>query len=157
MSAARFSSFNEFFPYYLGEHRNQICRWLHFVGTAGFIGVFAWTVWSQHETFWPFLIAMGVLGLAGSMVERRRNAAPILLSMVALGIYAEPVLLAGVVWAYGFAWIGHFRVEHNRPATFLYPLWSLYGDFRMWGLMATGKLWTGDPLDELGLTVPGEA
>jgi hypothetical protein len=96
---------------------------------------------------------MTVLGIAGNFVERRRNAAPILLTTIALGAYAQPVLLAGVVWAYGFAWLAHFKIEHNRPATFIYPLWSLLGDFRMWGLMATGKLWTGDPLTELGLSV----
>lgn len=152
MAAARFSSFNEFFPYYLGEHRSPTCRALHFVGTAGFLAVFGWTTWSQRETFWPYLLAMFVLGIAGSLLERRRNSAPILLAMVALGVWAQPLLLAGVVWAYGFAWIGHFKIEHNKPATFLYPLWSLFGDFRMWGLMVTGKLWTGDPLIELGLT-----
>jgi hypothetical protein len=153
MSAARFSSFNEFFPYYLGEHRNPACRRLHFIGTAGFFALFGWTAWSARETFWPYLLAFLVLGLAGNFVERRRNAAPVLLGILALGVYAQPLLLAGVVWAYGFAWVAHFKIEHNRPATFVYPLWSLLGDFRMWGLMATGKLWTGDPLDELGLSV----
>ncbi len=153
MSGPRFSNFNEFFPYYLGEHRNPTCRALHFVGTAGFLAVLGWTVWSQRETFWPYMLAIVALAVAGSLVERRRNAAPVLLGIIALGVYAQPILLVGVVWAYGFAWIGHFKIEHNRPATFIYPLWSLLGDFRMWGLMATGKLWTGDPLVELGLSV----
>jgi hypothetical protein len=153
MSAARFSSFTEFFPYYLGEHRNPTCRALHFVGTAGFFSVFGWTAWTHRETFWPYLLGILVLGIAGNLIERRRNAAPIMLAIVALGAYAQPWLLAGVVWAYGFAWIAHFKIEHNRPATFIYPLWSLLGDFRMWGLMASGKLWTGDPLTELGLSV----
>jgi hypothetical protein len=33
---------------------------------------------------------------------------------------------------YGFAWIGHFFFEKNRPATFTYPLYSLIGDWVMW-------------------------
>lgn len=32
---------------------------------------------------------------------------------------------------YGFAWIGHFFFEKNRPATFKYPLYSFIGDLRM--------------------------
>lgn len=49
----------------------------------------------------------------------------------------QPRLLpAGVVAAYGCAWIGHFFVEHNRPATFQRPLLSLAGDFRLfWDLL----------------------
>ena len=49
-------------------------------------------------------------------------------------------LLAGVVAAYGFAWIGHFFVEKNRPATFTYPLYSFMGDWVMWKDMLTGKI-----------------
>ena len=32
---------------------------------------------------------------------------------------------------YGFAWVGHFKVEKNRPATFKYPFYSLAADFVM--------------------------
>ena len=30
----RFNSFAEFYPFYLGEHRNVTCRRLHFVGAS---------------------------------------------------------------------------------------------------------------------------
>jgi hypothetical protein len=49
-------------------------------------------------------------------------------------------LLAAPVLGYGFAWVGHFLVEGNRPATFTHPLWSLRGDFVMWWKTVTGTM-----------------
>ena len=48
-------------------------------------------------------------------------------------------LLAMPVVGYGFAWVGHFFFEKNRPATFKYPLWSLMGDWRMFFETVTGR------------------
>ena len=41
---------------------------------------------------------------------------------------------------YAFAWVGHFFFEHNRPATFKYPLFSFMGDWRMWWDILRGRI-----------------
>ena len=49
-------------------------------------------------------------------------------------------LLALPVIGYGFAWLGHFGYEKNRPATFRHPLYSLMGDWVMFKDMLTGRI-----------------
>jgi hypothetical protein len=49
-------------------------------------------------------------------------------------------LLGGLVAGYGCAWVGHFFIERNRPATFTYPLYSFMGDWVMWKDILTGKI-----------------
>jgi len=44
------------------------------------------------------------------------------------------------VAGYGCAWIGHYVFEKNRPATFKHPLYSLLGDWVMYGQMLRGKV-----------------
>jgi hypothetical protein len=94
-------SFEEFWPYYVSQHRDKTCRRLHFVGTT---------------------IAMGCVA-----------AAP----------FYPPALLAAPVAGYGFAWIGHFAFEKNKPASWLGAkelVWSLRGDLRMWKKMLVGEM-----------------
>ncbi len=49
-------------------------------------------------------------------------------------------LMYAPIFGYGFAWVGHFFFEKNKPATFENPIYSLFGDFYMWGQYVTGRL-----------------
>ena len=96
----RFRTFREFYPYYLQEHADPVCRRLHFIGST-------------------LVLAM----LATALLTRRWEL-----------LWFLPV--AG----YGFAWVGHYFFEHNRPATFTYPLFSLVGDWVMFRDILIGRL-----------------
>jgi len=50
------------------------------------------------------------------------------------------LVLAALVVGYGFAWVSHFFVEHNKPASFGHPGWSWLADQKMVGLMLMGKM-----------------
>ncbi|MFM7668796.1 MAG: Mpo1-like protein [Bacteroidota bacterium] len=95
-----FKSLKEFYPYYLKEHSDPICRYLHFIGTTGFILITVFSIITQN--FW--------------------------------------VLFFGPLCGYGFAWIGHFVFEKNKPATFKNPFYSLISDFIMFYHMLTFQL-----------------
>lgn len=95
-----YHTFQEFYPFYLSEHSNRICRRLHFIGTTTAAALLVAAVITQ--TWW--------------------------------------LVMAALVQAYTFAWIGHFFFEHNRPATFTYPWLSFLGDWRMWWEILTHKI-----------------
>jgi hypothetical protein len=95
-----FRSFSEFYPYYLSEHKDPVCRRLHYIGSTLVLAI---------------LVSLMLTGLWG---------------------YWWLMLVAG----YGFAWVGHFKFEHNKPATFKYPFYSLAADWVMYKDFLTGQL-----------------
>ncbi|SRR5690554_7543107 len=96
-----FTSFAEFYPYYLSEHKNRTSRRLHFCGTLAVLSIAVCTLFGVINAWW--LLALPVCG-------------------------------------YGFAWLGHFVFEKNRPATFQHPFYSLAGDFVMFKDMLIGRI-----------------
>jgi hypothetical protein len=60
--------------------------------------------------------------------------------IVAMGTQQWNYLIAMPVAGYFFAWLGHFFIEKNKPATIKYPFYSLVGDFVMFKDMLIGKV-----------------
>jgi hypothetical protein len=106
-----YTTFWDFYPYYLTEHARPLNRALHFIGTTLVIGCFIAFLFTGN--WWLFLA----------------------------------VPLCG----YGFAWVGHFMLEKNRPATFKYPFYSLGSDFVMYWHTITGQI--NEKVDEAHRTV----
>jgi hypothetical protein len=97
------------------------------------------TIFRSYDDFFLFYL---------SQHSRRANRLLHLLgTTVALGMTLATIVLhhpwLALLWipvGYAFAWAGHLMLEGNRPATWGHPWWSFISDFRMIGLMLTGRL-----------------
>jgi hypothetical protein len=91
-----------------------------------------------YRDFWPFYLQEH--GKATTRAMHYAGSA-LAIASIAAGIFVSPWFFIGAaIGGYGFAWVSHFFIEHNRPATFTYPVWSLVSDFRMAALWAAGRL-----------------
>jgi hypothetical protein len=63
----------------------------------------------------------------------------ILLIPIAIYLREANYLILIPFVGYGFAWVGHFFFEKNKPATFKYPAFSLASDFILFWDLLRGK------------------
>ena len=90
-------------------------------------------------TFWPFYLGEHSLPLTRALHFIGTSLALLQLIYAIVSMTWQP-LIGALLCGYFWAWIAHFFVEKNRPATFTYPLYSFIADWRMWALMAVRKL-----------------
>lgn len=66
----------------------------------------------------------------------------LILLLIVWSIFSAQLVLLWFIPAlgYGFAWVGHFFFEHNKPATFQYPFYSLMGDWVMFKDILIGRV-----------------
>ncbi|MEE9176086.1 MAG: DUF962 domain-containing protein [Thermodesulfobacteriota bacterium] len=93
----------------------------------------------SFSEFYPYYLSEH-----GNPVNRRLHFFGSLLTIIVVlfVIFTQTwiALILVPILGYGFAWIGHYFVEKNKPATFTYPLYSLMGDWVMFKDILTGKI-----------------
>jgi hypothetical protein len=93
--------------------------------------------YESFAAFYPFYMSEHA-----NRVSRRLHVVGTSLVIACLGLGALRdwrFFVAAPLIGYGFAWVGHFVFEKNRPATFRYPVYSLMGDFWLWFETVTGR------------------
>lgn len=95
---------------------------------------------TTFEEFWPYYVSQHQ-----DPTSRKLHfiGTSIALGCVAIAPMYPSALLLAPIAGYGFAWVGHYVFEKNRPATFgslKHAVWSLGCDFRMWKHIAMGTM-----------------
>lgn len=94
---------------------------------------------AHYDAFWPYYL--GAHRQPGTqLLHALGTVAALATALLAIWRGSWQLLILAPLLAYACAWSGHYFIEHNRPATFRYPLWSLRADAAMFRLWLTGRL-----------------
>jgi hypothetical protein len=97
------------------------------------------SLFNSFAAFWPYY-----LGEHSKKATRAFHflgtSMMLMLIIIAIVFHSAIYLGYGVVCAYGLPWMSHFFIEKNRPATLRHPWFSLIGDFKMYALIASGRM-----------------
>jgi hypothetical protein len=92
----------------------------------------------SYEEFWPYYVSQHLHPATRAIHVGATSAA---LVCGAAGLLFNPLLVAAApVVGYGPAWVSHFAIEKNKPASFGHPFWSLRADLRQLQKFFTGRL-----------------
>lgn len=94
---------------------------------------------ATYAAFWPVYLAAH-RKRATRLWHFLGTCAGFALVILAAAFADWRLLVAAPLVGYAPAWLSHFLVEGNRPATFGHPLWSFASDLRMLGLWLAGRL-----------------
>ena len=92
-----------------------------------------------YREFWAFYLCQH-RDAATRAVHYAGSALAVICLVLALTLRDWRWLAVIPVAGYGFAWVAHFAIERNRPASFTHPFWSLSSDYRMLALFLSGRL-----------------
>ncbi len=143
-------SFDAFWPLYLEQHSRPLTRVLHAVGTL--LGL----VDTLHTSGIRAICALVTAASIGACISvasahLATGAAEALTLITCLLVVSRcmvgsaSAVLRPLCIGYSFAWIAHFFVEENRPATFVYPAYSLIGDFKLLALVTLSLMGVHSP------------
>jgi hypothetical protein len=106
---------------------------------AWYISAMADTGIESFEEFWPFYVREHSRK-ATRLFHFVGTTAAGLTGLAAIALRKPALVPLGLVLGYGPAWVSHFFIEKNRPASFKYPLWSFAADWVMWSKMLRGTM-----------------
>lgn len=138
-----YSTLREFYPYYLSEHSLPMTKIAHVIGSSIVL------LFALRSPGFMITTTIGVTfaALVSPFLGCFSTGLPEILVFVVCTLILnrfvkvdfKTTMLASTT-AYTCAWAGHFLVEHNRPATFIYPAYSAISDFMMFRDIVLGNV-----------------